>query len=58
MSFLSSVIIGMIEKELSSSTPEIEQYVLSAVGTISKDLVDYIEKKIANPTVDTLDTPM
>ena len=46
MSFLSSVFIGMIEKELASQTPEIEQFALQIVGTTAKDMVEYVEKKM------------
>ena len=45
MSFLSSIVIGMLEKELAAQTPEIEQMVLNLVGKLARDVIQYIEKK-------------
>ncbi len=51
MSFISGIFLSMIEKELSAQTPEIEAYVLALLETLGKDLVVYVEKKIAlNPS--------
>ena len=53
MSFFSSVIIGMLEKELSAQEPAIVQYVLQTAGIIGEDLVSYVNSKFvasaANP---------
>jgi len=46
MSFVSSVIIGMIEKELAAQTPEMEAFLVNMLGTVAKDLVQYVEKKV------------
>lgn len=46
MSFVSSVIIGMVEKELASQTPEMEAFLLNLLGTVAKDVVQYVEKKV------------
>jgi hypothetical protein len=48
MSFVSSVIIGMIEKELSAQAPEIAEYAIKAIGSVAADIVDYVEKKISS----------
>jgi len=45
MSMISAMVIGLIEKELSSSSPEVEQFLISVIGELAKDLVMYIEKK-------------
>jgi hypothetical protein len=49
MSFVSSILIGLIEKQLVGQTPEIESFALNFIGEISADLVQYVEKKIAGP---------
>lgn len=46
MSFLSSMLIGIIEKEISAQAPEIEQYIIQLLQTIVSDLGQYVEKKI------------
>lgn len=51
MSFVSSVIIGMIEKELSAQAPEIADYAIKAIGAVAADIVDYVEKKISSGPV-------
>jgi hypothetical protein len=48
MSFVSGVIISMLEKELTAQGPEVEAYVLQLLGTLSADIVAYVEKKM-NP---------
>lgn len=45
MSFLSGIVLGFLEKELSQATPEVESYLLTMVGDLAKDVVLYIEKK-------------
>lgn len=47
MSFISGVLLAMLEKELAAETPEIEAYVLKVLGELSADVVSYVEKKIA-----------
>lgn len=46
MSFISGVLLNMLEKELSSHSPEVEAYVLGLLGEISADVMAYLEKKI------------
>ena len=46
MSFVSGVVISMLEKELAAQGPEVEAYVLQLLGTLASDLVAYVEKKI------------
>jgi hypothetical protein len=48
MSFVSGVVITMLEKELAAQTPEVEAYVLQLLGRVATDLVAYVEKKV-NP---------
>jgi hypothetical protein len=48
MSFVSGVVLNMLEKELAAQTPEVEAYVLQLLGVLAKDLVTYVEKKIAS----------
>lgn len=47
MSFVSSVVIKMLERELAGQTPEIEAYALQFIGQIAGDLVAYVEKKVS-----------
>lgn len=46
MSFFSSVIIKLLEKELAEQTPEIEAAILQFVGQMSKDLIDFVETRM------------
>ena len=57
MSFFSSVIIGMLEKELAAQTPEIEAYVLQTVGSIGQSLMGYVAQKAAGSSVTPVVTP-
>lgn len=47
MSFISGVVINMLEKELAAQGPEVEAYALKVLGELAKDVAQYIEKKIA-----------
>lgn len=45
MSFISSVIINLLEKELAAQTPEIEAMALKFIGHLSSELIQFVEKK-------------
>lgn len=45
MSFLSSVLLGLIEKELESKSPEVIDFVIKQLERIGSDLLSYVEKK-------------
>jgi hypothetical protein len=58
MSFFSSVILGMLEKEVAAQEPAIAQYILQTAGVIGEDLVNYVNTKfvanaVASPSVQT-----
>jgi hypothetical protein len=60
MSFFSSVIIGMLEKELAASEPAVAQYILQAAGIIGEDLMNYVNGKFVNavaPVAASVQTP-
>lgn len=53
MSLLSTVIIAAFEKELEAASPEIEAYVMQAMGTLGAELMAYVTQKVvaAKPPV-------
>jgi hypothetical protein len=54
MSFVSGILISMIEKELTTQMPEVEAYALQMLGQLAKDIVLYVEKKAGiQPSVTT-----
>lgn len=47
MSFMSSVVISFLEKELAAQAPEVSDYILKELSVLAQELVGYVEKKIA-----------
>lgn len=46
MSFLTGVILSMLEKELVAQEPGAEQYFLNELSILGNDLLAFVEKKI------------
>lgn len=50
MSFLSSIIIPAIEKQLAADSPEIATELLKSAARLGQAMIDYVETKIGfNP---------
>jgi hypothetical protein len=56
MSFISSAIISLLEKELATQTPEIEAYTLDLLSNVANDIVAFVEKKISGTDAVTTNT--
>lgn len=46
MSFVSSVVIKVLDEALKEVAPEIEQFIMASLCKIGKSLVEYTEDKI------------
>jgi hypothetical protein len=59
MSFLSSIIIAAFEKELVAVGPEVEAYMMQALGTLGSELMAYVTTKVVanNPPKVPVQTP-
>jgi hypothetical protein len=56
MSLISGALLSIIEKELVGQEPAIQTYVLQFLGSLSADVVDYVERKINPPVVSSAPT--
>ncbi len=46
MSFISSIIIPILEKELSVFSPELEKFILKLFANMAQEFIVYVEKKV------------
>lgn len=46
MSFLSNIVIAAFEKELEAVGPEVEQYMMKALGSLGSELIQYVTQRL------------